>query len=282
MSKRGRVKMSVKDYEQEAVRVGKCLVHPSIGVSRKIYQMRHGKIPTAKLFTSKLFVCHHCDNPKCILDRHHFLGTHNDNMADMTRKGRKVTAMNKPEVLARVSAAAKVSQNKPGMREKKSADMLKTFAEDPAIIVRISKSLRRYYKKPGSIEKHVEAMNRPGVRARQHDVQVIAQNRPEVRAKKSEAQRAVMMKPAMRKRNSAAQKIAQNKPDVCAKRLASITERWSKPAAHELACVAQNKPGVNARRGAAIKRTMALPKNRNMARSRSVLGWATRRRNGNA
>jgi len=76
-------KKTAKQYEQEAVQIGKCLVHPNKkGAARHVYQLRHGKLPT------HIYVCHTCDTRRCILDEHHFPGTQQDNMQDMLRKGR--------------------------------------------------------------------------------------------------------------------------------------------------------------------------------------------------
>lgn len=75
-------KLTVEDYEQAAVWRGECLVS-SWPAARKVYQLRHGvKLPR------HIHVCHTCDNPCCINDTHHFLGTHTDNMRDMYAKGR--------------------------------------------------------------------------------------------------------------------------------------------------------------------------------------------------
>lgn len=49
---------------------------------RLAWQMENGEIPDG------MMVCHRCDNPSCVNTRHMWVGSHEENMADMILKGR--------------------------------------------------------------------------------------------------------------------------------------------------------------------------------------------------
>jgi len=72
--------------------------HGIIAVNRKshlahrvAYKIWKDRVPL------NMFVCHTCDNPKCINPDHLFIGTQDDNMKDMANKGRSNNGIQKGE-----------------------------------------------------------------------------------------------------------------------------------------------------------------------------------------
>lgn len=64
-----------------------------LSAHRVAYVMAHGEIPAG------MFVCHHCDNRRCVRPDHLFAGYPRDNTRDMWHKGRNGRAA-KPEAFA--------------------------------------------------------------------------------------------------------------------------------------------------------------------------------------
>jgi HNH endonuclease len=96
-------------FFEKTKRVGDCFIwygskfksgYGRIRIKGKIYRanrvaflIKKGEIPNG------FCICHSCDNPSCVNPDHLFLGTHKENMDDMSIKTRFYSPLNKNQVL---------------------------------------------------------------------------------------------------------------------------------------------------------------------------------------
>ena len=78
---------------------------PNDRAHRITYRHFNGAIPAG------MFVCHVCDVPSCCNPDHLFLGTNQDNVNDMIRKGRNSAPPRNPHVVGSVHPGAKLKED---------------------------------------------------------------------------------------------------------------------------------------------------------------------------
>lgn len=125
----GAVKCKERPYGQFSVGKRKVKAH------RAAWMLANGPIPSA------LHVLHRCDNPRCVNPSHLFLGTHQDNMADMNEKGRRTAqsgeawhASHPPESFPRGDAVW--TRRNPELVRRGSACHLAKLTEDQVADIR--------------------------------------------------------------------------------------------------------------------------------------------------
>src|SRR5258708_11532408 len=84
-----------------------------------------------------MYVLHRCDNRGCVSVAHLFLGTHDDNMADMAAKGRDAKQDGEANPNARLTAAH-VAEIRALKGKKSQADIVAAYAVSKTMIRRIT------------------------------------------------------------------------------------------------------------------------------------------------
>lgn len=102
-----------------------------IFIHRFMYQGKYGDIPKG------MEVCHKCDNPACINPSHLFLGTHAENMSDMTKKNRQTLGGRNPMSKLTNKVVAEIKSS-----NKKQAELAKIYGVTQPTISMIRNNVR--------------------------------------------------------------------------------------------------------------------------------------------
>ena len=108
----------------------------NVHAHRIAWELTYGKIPKG------LYVCHHCDNRRCVHPEHLFLGTAKDNSLDMVMKNRHHVVIGELNPNAKLKNT-QVKEIKRGLQSGKTDRELATlFGVKPYVIYFIRKGIR--------------------------------------------------------------------------------------------------------------------------------------------
>lgn len=103
---------------------------------RAAWELYRGPIPPG------MCVLHSCDNPPCVNPDHLFLGTHADNAADRTAKGRGGRSPGESNGCAKLTADDVASLRKRRVAGEKLADLAATFGVSQTTVSQIANGHR--------------------------------------------------------------------------------------------------------------------------------------------
>ena len=101
---------------------------------RASWELHRGPIPKGEGYHGTC-VCHHCDNRLCVNPEHLFLGSHADNVADATRKGRVASGESHHFAKLMNAQVAEIRALGGAMLQSEIADK---FDVDPSLISKIA------------------------------------------------------------------------------------------------------------------------------------------------